>query len=111
MYKRPSSKSKRRLTALDKKETWSLEKKAKVRKVLDKVYKSSDEEGADGGLVSQPPSWESDTFQKVKEILDSKYLDICSTRSKRLLLKRTRGVKKNKDTPDVPEDSKWIIQA
>ncbi|KAL3855329.1 hypothetical protein ACJMK2_014545 [Sinanodonta woodiana] len=86
-------------------------KKAKVRKVLDKVYMSSDEEGADGGLVSHPPSWESDTFQKVKEILDSKYLDICSTRSKRILLKRSRGVKKNKDTSDVPEDSKWIIQA
>ncbi|KAL3836531.1 hypothetical protein ACJMK2_021955 [Sinanodonta woodiana] len=110
-YERKKEKSKRRLTALDKKETWNLGKKAKVRKVLDKVYMSSDEEGADSGLVSQPPSWESDTFQKVKEIVDSKYLDICSTRSKRLLLKRTRGVKKNKDTPDVPEDSKWIIQA
>ncbi|KAL3870766.1 hypothetical protein ACJMK2_038809 [Sinanodonta woodiana] len=110
-YERKKEKSKRRLTALDKKETWSLEKKAKLRKVLDKVYMSSDEEGADSGLVSQPPSCESDTFQKVKEILDSKYLDICSTRSKRLLLKRTRGIKKNKDTPDVPEDSKWIIQA
>ncbi|KAL3862889.1 hypothetical protein ACJMK2_008833, partial [Sinanodonta woodiana] len=74
-YERKKEKSKRRLTFLDKKETWSLEKKGE----------SKEGPGQNGGLVSQPPSWESDTFQKVKEILDSKYLDICSTRSKRIL--------------------------
>ncbi|KAL3879953.1 hypothetical protein ACJMK2_032229 [Sinanodonta woodiana] len=51
-------------------------KKAKVRKVLDKVYTSSDKEGADGWLVSQPPSWESDAFQRSLNLSRSENLNV-----------------------------------
>ncbi|CAG2218167.1 unnamed protein product [Mytilus edulis] len=47
---------------------------------------SSDEECADR-FITHKPSWQSEKFAEYKRKLDSKFLDICSTKSRRLLTK------------------------
>ncbi|KAJ8316768.1 hypothetical protein KUTeg_005714 [Tegillarca granosa] len=71
---------------------------------------SSDEEGPDGSLVSRPPSWQSDKFNKLKCTLDKEYLTFCSAKSKRLLVKKTRGPTKLCQPPDVPPELGWILE-
>lgn len=69
---------------------------------------SSDEE-ADEWFISHPCSWESDAWRTIKDSLDKKFLEICPSRSKRLLQKRTGGSLKEQEKPDIEEQFNWII--
>lgn len=55
---------------------------------------SSDEE-VDNGFLFYFYLWESEDWRKIKDSLDKKFLEICFLRSKRLLVKRIRGLVKN----------------
>uniref|UniRef100_A0A8W8P1C5 Uncharacterized protein n=1 Tax=Magallana gigas TaxID=29159 RepID=A0A8W8P1C5_MAGGI len=104
-------KVRRRLQAAEKK-NWGMEKKKMVTQLLKSKsahnLMSSDEE-ADEGFISHPYSWESDTWRTVKESLDKKYLEVCPSRSRRLLQKRTRGSIKEQQRPDIEEEFSWIF--
>ncbi|KAK3107160.1 hypothetical protein FSP39_008342, partial [Pinctada imbricata] len=112
-YERKKEKARRRLQAVEKKTKWSEEKRGKVKKFLKNKnivkYTSSDEE-ADDGFLSHPFSWESDELKKIKEALDKKYLQICPARSKRMLLRRTKGSVRDREAPEVEDDLRWILK-
>ncbi|CAG2246316.1 uncharacterized protein [Mytilus edulis] len=108
-YERKKEKAKRRITALEKMEI-SAAKKANIRACLENKYMSSDEECADGFITHQP-SWQSKRFAEYKRKLDSKFLDICSTKSRRLLSKRTIGSVSEKENPDIKDETLlWVIK-
>lgn len=69
---------------------------------------SSDEE-ADEWFISHPYSWESDAWRTIKDSLDKKFLEICPSRSRRLLQKRTGGSLKEQEKPDIEEQFNWIF--
>ncbi|CAC5426197.1 unnamed protein product [Mytilus coruscus] len=102
-YERKKEKAKRRITVLERMEI-SAVKKAKIRPALENKYMSSEEECADG-FVTHQPSWQSEKFAEYKRKLDSKFLDICSTKSRRLLSKRTIGSASEKETPDIKDET------
>lgn len=110
-YERKKEKVRRRLQAAEKK-NWGMEKKKMVTQLLKSKsahnLMSSDEE-ADEGFISHAYSWESDTWRTVKESLDKKYLEVCPSRSRRLLQKRTRGSIKEQQRPDIEEEFSWIF--
>lgn len=70
---------------------------------------SSDEEGADGSLVSKPPSWESKKFRMLKDTVDKQYLALASVKSKRLYCRRKVGSHVQRDKPNVKAHLKWIM--
>lgn len=47
-----------------------------IKKILKVDFRSSDEE-CDDGFITHPPSWQSDTFARLKTKLDTVYLEIC----------------------------------
>ncbi|CAC5360947.1 unnamed protein product [Mytilus coruscus] len=108
LYERKKEKAKRRLIALEKHDISAI-KKAKITEALKPVYMSSDEEGQEGFITHQP-SWQSPKFKEYKAKLDGAYLDICSTKSRRLLQSRVIGDMNNKETPDVGDNLTWIIK-
>ncbi|KAJ8310930.1 hypothetical protein KUTeg_011518, partial [Tegillarca granosa] len=67
---------------------------------------SSDEECEDDFIMLQP-SWQSEKFKKYKAIQDNKYLDTCSTKSKRLMQKRRIITEHEKDCLQLSEDMIW----
>ena len=88
-----------RVTALEKMELSSI-KKTKIRAALENKYMSSDEECQDGFITHQP-SWQSEKFKTYKRKLDSKFMDTCSVKSRRLLTKRTIGCDAIKEAPNL----------
>ncbi|XP_063444096.1 uncharacterized protein LOC134724780 [Mytilus trossulus] len=108
LYERKKEKAKRRLIALEKYDI-GADKKAKITEALKPTYMSSDEEGQEGFITHQP-SWQSSKFKEYKAKLDGAYLDICSTKSRRLLQSRVIGDVNIKDTPDVGVTLKWMIK-
>ncbi|XP_052086562.1 uncharacterized protein LOC127723886 [Mytilus californianus] len=108
LYERKKEKAKRRLVALENHDI-SAVKKAKITEALKPMYMSSDEEGQEGFITHQP-SWQSPKFKEYKAKLDGAYLDICSTKSRRLLQTRVIGDMNNKETPDVGDNLKWMIK-
>ena len=80
----------------------------KYRKKIPKAeYMSTDEE-CDNGFISHSPYWQRDTFARIKKNLDSTYLEISSTKSKRLLQKRSVGSISDKEVPKYTEDCFWL---
>ena len=96
-------KCRRRLAALAQKNL-PQEKKDRVKKLLKNKeylkYVSRDEELEDS-FVSHPFSWESDELSKIKSSLYKKYLETCPSRSRRLLVTRTRGEPREETCPNV----------
>lgn len=80
-----------------------------IKKILKVDFRSSDEE-CDDGFITHPPSWQSDTFARLKTKLDTVYLEKCSKKSKRLLQKRTVGSANVKALPNYPEECSWMIK-
>ena len=102
-------KAKRRVTALEKMELSSV-KKTKIRAALENKYMSSDEECQDGFITHQP-SWQSEKFKTYKRKLDSKFMDTCSVKSRRLLTKRTIGCDATKEAPNLQNETlSWILK-
>ena len=104
-------KAKRRTQALEElqKRGWQTEQRRnQIRKILNVDLTSSDEE-CDDGFITHPPSWQSDIFAKVKSKLDRIFLETCSTKSRRLLQKRTIGSSHVKPIPNYPEECSWIV--
>lgn len=85
------------------------ETRAQIKKILKVDFMSSDEE-CDDGFITHPPSWQNDTFARLKTKLDTVYLEICSKKSKRLLQKRTVGSANVKALPNYPEECSWMIK-
>lgn len=80
LYERKKEKAKRRSAALDELSSkgWKNEEtRAQIKKILKVDFMSSDEE-CDDGFITHPPSWQSDTFARLKSKLDTVYLEICS---------------------------------
>jgi hypothetical protein len=88
-----------RVTALEKMELSSV-KKTKIRAALENKYMSSDEE-CQNGFITHQPSWQSEKFKTYKRKLDSKFMDTCSVKSRRLLTKRTIGCDAIKEAPNL----------
>ncbi|XP_062600608.1 uncharacterized protein LOC134262250 [Saccostrea cucullata] len=112
LYERKKEKAKRRTRALEhlKNKGWQTEqRRAQIMKILKVEYTSSDEE-CEEGFVTHPPSWQSDTFAKVKSTLDKVYLETCSVKSKRLLQKRRIGGSHVKEPPTIPEECLWMLK-
>uniref|UniRef100_A0A8W8MPL1 Uncharacterized protein n=1 Tax=Magallana gigas TaxID=29159 RepID=A0A8W8MPL1_MAGGI len=105
-------KAKRRSAALEELSSkgWKNEEtRAQIKKILKFDFMSSDEE-CDDGFITHPPSWQNDTFARLKTKLDTVYLEICSKKSKRLLQKRTVGSANVKALPNYPEECSWMIK-
>lgn len=85
------------------------ETRAQIKKIIKVDFMSSDEE-CDDGFITHPPSWQNDTFARLKTKLDTVYLEICSKKSKRLLQKRTVGSANVKALPNYPEECSWVIK-
>ena len=86
-------KQKRRIAVLEELSTkgWKTEEtRAQIKKTLKIDFMWKDDE-CDDGFITHPPSWQNDTFAKLKSKLDTVYLDIRSKKSRRLMQKRTIG--------------------
>ena len=57
----------------DAQKKYQTKQRAQIKKIPKAEYMSTDEE-SDDGLISHPPSWQSDTFARIKN-LDSTYLE------------------------------------
>lgn len=110
-YERKKEKVRRRIQAAEKK-NWTTEKKNMVLGVLkskDSHKLMSSDEEADEGFISHPYSWESDAWRNIKQSLDKKYQETCSSRSRRLLQKRQIGSVREQEKPKLKEEFSWMF--
>ncbi|CAC5420785.1 unnamed protein product [Mytilus coruscus] len=61
-------------------------------------------------FISHQPSWQSLKFKEYKSKLDIKYIENCSTKSRRLLMKRTIGDQYRKPIPEIPGEMQWMVK-
>ena len=77
---------------------------------MSKPYKNVTEINFDFSLLHQP-SWQSEKFKTCKRKLDSKFMDTCSVKSRRLLTKRTIGCDAIKEAPNLQNETlSWILK-
>ncbi len=73
---------------------------------------STDEDGEDQfSILNRPSKWQSDEFKYIKSELDSKYNEIASERSKRMLNLKTRAVGdvSASPAPHVAPAQEWVV--
>ena len=88
----------------------STTKSSKIKQSLVPAYMSWDEEGPEGtvGFITHQPSWQSAKFKEYQAKMEINYKQICSTKSRRLLLQRVVGEVAQKNVPELPDELKWI---
>ncbi|CAC5394241.1 DDX58 [Mytilus coruscus] len=66
--------------------------------------------GSEEGFITHgyQPSWQCLKLKEYKSKPDIKYIENCSTKTRRLLMKRTIGDQSRKPVPEIPEEMQWM---
>ena len=98
---------------VQKRTSWSVEKKKKVQAALTMDLMSSEEDGEEDGnsvFIVRPLPWVSPEMQRIKEQLDKKCLKKMTARSRRQYLQRVEGEPSRRPLPRNLNDSiQWAI--
>ncbi|CAC5387938.1 unnamed protein product [Mytilus coruscus] len=73
------------------------------------TYQMENEE-SEVGFITHQPSWQSLKFKEYKSKLDIKYIENCSTKSRRPLMKRTIGDQSRKPIQKIPDEMQWMVR-
>ena len=98
---------------VQKKTSWSSEKKKKVQAALTMDLMSSEEDGEEDGnsvFIVRPLPWVTPEMQRIKSQLDQKYAKKMTARSRRQYLQRVEGEPSRRPVPTkVNETIQWAI--